>query len=126
MQRGLIGIAAVVALQLGAPAAFGQKMTEQFIPMGQSPGLSGMYTDVGQIEQIDFESRTITLAEVAGGRVVAITGRTRIWLDRSTLQQTNVTGSFMDLREGRRVEVKYEDDARRQAAAWIKVDAAPE
>lgn len=124
MRRGLIGITAVVALQLGTPLAFGQKMTEQFIPIGQSPGLSGTYTDVGQIEQVDVEGRTITLAGAGGGRVVAITGRTRIWLDRSKLQQTNVTGGFSDLREGRQVEVKYEDDERRQAAAWIKVDAA--
>ena len=123
MQNGLIGLGAVIALLLGAPPALGQMMTEQFIPMGQSPGLSGKYTDLGEIKQVDVEGRTITLGGAAGGRAVAVTERTRIWLDRSKLQQTSVAGGFADLREGRQVEVKYEDDERRQTATWIKVEA---
>ncbi len=123
MRKGLIGLGAVIALLLGAPLALGQMMTEQFIPMGQSPGLSGKYTDLGEIKQIDVEGRTITLGGAAGGRAVAVTERTRIWLDRSKLQQTSVAGGFADLRKGRQVEVKYEDDERRQVAAWIKVES---
>ena len=121
MRKGLIGLGAVIALLLGAPLALGQMMTEQFIPMGQSPGLSGKYTDLGEIEQVDVEGRTITLGGAAGGRAVAVTERTRIWLDRSKLQQTNIAGDFADLHKGRQVEIKYEDDERRQTAAWIKV-----
>ena len=123
MQNGLIGLGAVIALLLGAPPALGQMMTEQFIPMGQSPGLSGKYTDLGEIKQVDVEGRTITLGGAAGGRAVAVTERTQIWLDRSKLRQTSVAGGFADLREGRQVEVKYEDDERRQTATWIKVEA---
>ena len=123
MRKGLIGLGAVIALLLGAPLALGQMMTEQFIPMGQSPGLSGKYTDLGEIKQIDVEGRTITLGGAAGGRAVAVTERTRIWLDRSKLRQPNVAGGFADLRKGRQVEVKYEDDERRQTAAWIKVES---
>jgi hypothetical protein len=123
MRKSLIALGAVIALLLGAPLALGQMMTEQFIPMGQSPGLSGKFTDLGEIKQVDVEGRTITLGGAAGGRAVAVTERTRIWLDRSKLQQTSVAGSFADLRKGRQVEVKYEDDERRQTAAWIKVES---
>ena len=123
MRKGLIGLGAIIALLLGARLALGQMMTEQFIPMGQSPGISGKFTDLGEIKQVDVGGRTITLGGAAGGRAVAVTERTRIWLDRSKLQQTNVAGDFADLRKGRQVEVKYEDDERRQAAAWIKVES---
>ena len=123
MRKGLIGLGAIIALLLGARLALGQMMTEQFIPMGQSPGLSGKYTDLGEIKQVDVEGRTITLGGAAGGRAVAVTERTQIWLDRSKLRQTSVAGGFADLREGRQVEVKYEDDERRQTATWIKVEA---
>ncbi len=126
MRNGLIGLGAAIALLLNAPLVLGQTMTEQYIPIGQSPGLSGKFTDLGKIERVDVGGRTITLGETAGGRAVAITERTRIWLDRSKLQQTSVTGGFADLREGRQVEVMYEDHERRQAAAWIKVEATRE
>jgi len=33
-------------------------------------------------------------------------------------------GAFTDLQPGRRVEVKFEDDATKTAAEWIKVEAA--
>ena len=121
LRGGLVALAAAVAL-LWAPAAVeGQMMTEQFIPIGQSPGLSPTYTDIGEIEAVDRAARRITLA----GRRIAVTPRTRIWLDRSALKQTNTTGRFADLRQGRRVEVKYEDETRRETAAWIKVAPEP-
>jgi len=121
MRIRLIGIGKAIALLLGATMAIGQSVTEQFIPIGQSPGLSGKYTDLGEIKQVDIEGRIITLDVAAGRRTVMVTKRTRIWLDRSKLRQTNMVGGFMDLHEGRQVEVKYEDDTRRQAAAWIKI-----
>jgi hypothetical protein len=44
-------------------------------------------------------------------------------LDRSRIRRSNVEGSFADLREGRLVEVKYEDaePAEKGRAQWIKV-----
>ena len=121
LRSGLMVLAAAATL-LWRPAALeGQMMTEQFIPIGQSPGLSGQYSDIGEIEAVDPAARRITLA----GRSIAVTPRTRIWLDRSALGQTNVTGRFADLRRGRRAEVKYMDEARRETAAWIKVAPEP-
>lgn len=52
-----------------------------------------------------------------------VTDKTRIWIDRSKLKLTSVTGSFGDLQKGRRVEVKYEDPASREVADWVKVEA---
>ncbi len=121
LRSGLVALATAAALLWGPAAVEGQMMTEQFIPIGQSPGLSSTQTDIGQIEAVDTAARRITL----GGHSVAVTPRTRIWLDRSALRQANVPGRFADLRRGRRAEVKYEDAARKDRAAWIKVAPEP-
>lgn len=104
------------------PQAQAQKMTEQFIPIGQSPGLSQKYTSIGEITQVNPQQRTITIADPAGPRTVKITAKTHIWLDRTKLKQPNLFGKFADLQRGRRVEVKYEDAERRDVAEWVKVE----
>jgi hypothetical protein len=110
---------------LGAAShAHGQKETERYIPIGQSPGLSQKQTAMGEIAEIDPRQQTITFTEQAGRRTVKIAEKTRIWLDRSKLKQTNLTGSFADLQKGRRVEVKYEDPERREVAEWVKVEVS--
>ena len=99
--------------------AQGQEATERFIPIGRSPGLSDA-TSVGKISSSDPASLTLTVSGPQAGRGVEITERTRIWLDRSTIGKTNLTGSIHDCRPGRTVEIKYEDPERRRAA-WVKV-----
>lgn len=102
--------------------AHGQKATERYIPIGQSPGVSQKVTSIGDIAEVDEPKRTVTILEPAGRRTVSITDSTRIWLDRTKLKQTNLTGTFADLQRGRRVEVKFQDAERRQVADWVKVE----
>jgi len=115
---------AVVALTLlwGMPYVYGQKATEIFIPVGQSPGLSGKHTSLGKITAIDVPNRTITVADSSGSYTVKITGRTQIWLDKSKLRSTNQKGAFTDLRKDLLIEVKYEGNQRQDtgSAEWIK------
>ena len=114
-----LGIAIVLAaLVVGVSHAHGQKQTERYIPLGQSPGLSGKATGIGLIEAVDAAARTITV----GGRTVAVTGATRIWLDRSRLKLTTLDGSFADLQRGRRVEVMPDAATPGASALWIKVE----
>ena len=49
----VIGIA--VLLWGSAPSAHGQRATEMYVPVGQSPGVSGKYTVVGKIETINAQ-----------------------------------------------------------------------
>ncbi len=112
----------VVAMLCAISHAHGQKATEQFIPIGQSPGVSQKYTSIGEIADVNAAARTVTIADPAGRRTVRVTDKTRIWLDRTKLKQSNLSGSFADLQQGRRVEVKYEDPARRDVAEWVKVE----
>jgi hypothetical protein len=121
--RSLLSVSGIlIAMLCTISHAHGQKATEQFIPIGQSPGVSQKYTWIGEIAEVNAPARTVTIADPAGRRTVRITDTTRIWLDRTKLKQTNLSGSFTDLQKGRRAEVKYEDPARRDVAEWVKVE----
>jgi len=122
MRRFSSGAAFLIAWAAAAPLAHGQKATERYVPLGQSPGASGKLASIGEIAEADARERTLTITEPAGRRTLKITEKTKIYLDRSKLKQTNLTGSFADLQKGRRVEVKYEDAALKQVADWIKVE----
>lgn len=122
MTRALM-IAAIVCIA-GASFAHSQEATERFIPIGRSPGLSGKATTIGTIEAADAGARSLTVAGAGAPRKAAVTDRTRIWVDRSRLQQGNTNGSFADLQKGRRVEIKW-DAKKSDAAEWIKVETAP-
>ena len=116
------GIAVAIVLVGAIAPARAQKATEQFIPIGQSPGISQKQTTISEIVDVDPRQRTLTITEGSARRTVKTTEKTRIFLDRSRLKQTNLEGSFADLQKGRRVEVKYLDPSRRDVADWVKVE----
>lgn len=115
-------IALTVALTLSTGSGLAaQEATERYIPVGQSPGVSGIYTDLGTVSEVDQEGRTITVQHEGGSRTIRVTPDTRIWLDRSRLRQVNSVGTFSDLGVGRTVEIRYQDRDTREVADWIKV-----
>ena len=102
-------------------------MTEQFIPVGQSPGLSGKYTVIGKLHSVNAREQICSVASAAGTVNAKITERTKIWLDRSLLRQPNAKGTIADLKPGVMVEVKLEAHLRGASsgpAEWIKVQVA--
>jgi hypothetical protein len=63
MLKRVMGLVAIGVLLLGGtPTAYGQKATEIFIPIGQSPGVSNKTSIVGTIETIDARAQTIVVA----------------------------------------------------------------
>ena len=123
----LVGMSAFLWGSASAPSA--QLMTEQFIPIGQSPGLSGKYTVIGKLQSVNAQEKTCTVADTTGATSgalnVRITERTKIWLDRSKLQQPNLEGTIADLRPGATVEVKpegHQGGVSSAPAEWIKVE----
>ena len=125
LKRVMGAVATGVWLWSGMLSAHGQKATEMFIPIGQSPGLSNTISVIGTIETIDPRGHTIAITGPSGSWSAMITGRTKIWLDKSKLRLPNQKGTFADLQKGLLVEVKYEDPEGRgkakAAADWIKV-----
>jgi len=122
MHSVLIAIGVLIATFGITLHAHGQKATERYIPLGQSPGVSQRLTSIGEIADVDEPKRTVTIVEPGARRTVSITAATRIWLDRTKIKQPSLTGTFSDLQRGRRVEVKFQDAERRQTAEWVKVE----
>lgn len=121
MRIRMIGVAVIMASFGVVSHARGQSETERYIPVGKSPGMSGKYSYHGEILAFDNVTRTLTVGDSEGSRTIKLSDRTRIWLDRSGLRQTNLTGSESDLRVGSTVEIKYVDYERMEEAHWIKV-----
>jgi hypothetical protein len=111
-------------LVLGASGALGQRSTEMFIPIGQSPGLSGKTTVIGTINEIKAQEQILTCTYGAGTISTRITPKTRIWLDRSKSKLQNLAGAFKDCTKGRLVEVKFINNNKRDGgdADWVKVE----
>lgn len=109
---------------IGFPSiAFAQKATEIYIPLGKSPGLSGVHTALGTIDAVNAQDRNVTMASASGERyTVRLSDDTKIWLDRSKIGERNVVGSFSDLQQGRRIEVRFSGEDRTGTVVWIKVE----
>lgn len=123
MDRRIAGIAIGVTLALFSNAAGlqAQRATERYIPVGQSPGLSGIYSYIGQVVEVAANGSSVTVEYEGESRTIQITAETNVWLDRSRLRQPNATGGVADLVTGRTIEVKYVDAETRDRAEWIKV-----
>jgi hypothetical protein len=126
MSRRFIALFAL--LLATASISHGQEATERYIPLGQSPGVSGKTTLIGSVGTVDGNAKSMAVQSAGTGagasaQPVKLTPTTRIWLDRSAAGQSTVAGTMADLRPGRRVEVKFVDERNRSAAEWIKIDA---
>ena len=123
IMRRLSSAAVLLTVSVAAPGpARPQQATEQFIPIGQSPGASGTLSWIGDIAATDARAKNLTITDGNTPRTAKITDKTRIFLDRSKVKQTNLTGTFADLQKGRRVEVKYARTGTTPAADWVKVE----
>ena len=133
LRIALLGALAALSAAFAGSGAQAQNLTEQFIPIGQSPGASGRTAEVGTVSMIDV-SRNLIACELNGvEEVFIVTPQTEVYLDRSASQTHNLTMDVRSLRIGDRVEIKR-DDPRAEVAGyagtnipladWIKVDAA--
>lgn len=116
------GIVVLTALLVLTAPLSAQRSTELFIPLGQSPGLSGILAAIGEVESLDTVTKTLTVRSGDDSVEAQITDSTSIWLDRSREQRSAVTGSRDDIQTGLRVEIKFVDSALRRRAEWIKVE----
>lgn len=123
MRTVLLFVAALVTIGL-APSAIGHPETERYIPIGQSPGISGKHSYIGEIKSADHESHSMVIATAEGDQTVGMSERTRIYIDRSGQRKSNLAGTYADCQPGRRIEVKFADNDPARPAEWIKVEAS--
>lgn len=121
MSKHLTIIGIICLLVFGAFSANAEKSTELYIPVGQSPGLSGEYTVLGKLDQVNLQNRTLKMSGASGSYTVKLTESTAIYLDHSKVKRTNTYGTLADCKVGDTVEVKFEDNSRNKPIEWIKV-----
>ena len=122
------GLAALLgaALIAASPAAFAQRMTEMFVPIGQSAGLSGKHTLMARVQAVNTAERSVTLRQDSTTQTVKLGAATPVWIDRSKQQQTSSAGTLADLKPGLLAEVKFVKNNRAGGEAeWVKVQSAP-
>jgi hypothetical protein len=124
--RNVTLVAALCLLLLSAPEAGAQKATEIFIPCGKSPGLSGIHTVHGTIDNVTAQSRQLSMTDSSQTYSITVSQGAKIWLDRSKLKITNITGDFSQLKKDLLAEVKFIDNDRQKGVEWIKVQLKPE
>ena len=112
---------ALLALILLAPAIWAQQMTDRHIPVGAYPALKSEYTTAGTVVAVDEEARTLTLKDNDAERQYRLTDATKIWLDRSRLQQPTMDGSLADIAAGLEAEVRSLGPGQADVAYWVKV-----
>jgi len=116
-----------VLLALPASALFAQYTTEEFVPIGASPGVSNIYSIIGKIATVNQENGSLTVSDSSGVTYLVTNLKgVSIWLDRSKVKGKNEVGSLADLQPGRTVEVKYKGDPATRGtsltADWVKVE----
>lgn len=112
----------LLVLLLAAPTVAAQQTTERFIPIGQSPGISGKLSMLGTVHAFDASSGNLQVDGTDGRKTYRLTAQTRIWIDRSATRQASLVGDRGDLASGRLVEVMHRRDDP-QLADWIKLEA---
>jgi hypothetical protein len=107
-----------------AGAAAAHPATEQFIPIGASPGPGVVQGTAGAVaEPSAAGGEPIVSVENATGAelgVYVVTDQTRIYIDRSAQGLPGLVGTIDDVQPGRVIEVRIADPETR-AAEWIKV-----
>ena len=124
--RTLVLLALALGLLAPATAAHAQKATEIYIPIGKSPGLSGKYTIIGHIRDIDRETRTLTIVGPLRTWTVRMDDLTCVWLDRSRIRRRNTVGTPADCRTSLMCEVKFQGRREPESVVceWIKIRPA--
>jgi hypothetical protein len=124
MFKQVIIFSMIVISAISVSSVDAQKSVELYIPIGQSPGLSGQYTIIGKIDEIDPQNQIILISDASGSHTVEITESTEFFLDRSKVRLTNTYGTLADCKVGDTVEVKFKDNDPSETADWIKVEKA--
>ena len=71
-----------------------------FIPLGQSPGVSGKLSVVGRIGTERSHNSTLIPGLETELMTSKMNAQTKIYLDRSKLKLTNTKGSIADIKPG--------------------------
>lgn len=122
MFKQVIIFSMIIISLVSLSSVHAEKSAELYIPIGQSPGLSGEDTIIGKIDEVDPQNQIILISDAAGSHTVEITEGTEFFLDRSKARLPNTYGTLDDCKVGDTVEVNFKDNDPSETADWIKVE----
>lgn len=122
MFKQLILLSAIIVCLASVSSVHAAKSAELYIPIGRSPGLSGEYTIIGEVDQVDPQNQIILISNTDASYTVQITESTEFYLDKSKVRLTNTYGTLSDCNAGDTVEVKFKDNDLSESAEWVKVE----
>lgn len=108
-------LAAGIAISMSAAAHL---ETELYIPIGQSPGISHVRSQIGRIQSLAAAGNGMTLLVDDRPVYVAFDKTAKIYLQYATPGQRNRLGTYADCQVDRTAEAYVGDDGRLR---WIKV-----
>lgn len=116
MQKFLLAITSGLAL-FAISAAWSHPGTEQYIPIGKSPGISNVKSYVGAIRSVRETESGFSMAVEDADMQIDVDQSTKIYLDTGS-GNANTVGSEEDCRVGRTVEVYLHESG---VAYWVKI-----
>ncbi len=111
-------IPVAIAGALVALGALAHPAAEIYIPISQSPGISGFKSYIGEIESLSAAQRGITMRMKAGAKYLTLDDSTRVYLQYGAAGKKNRLGSYADCKAGLQSEVYAGEDGK---ARWIKI-----
>ena len=95
------------------------KGVEQYIPIGQSPGVSGKLSYRGKVASEAFVEGGSVYFRLEGteSRFVQVPITTPVYIDNSACRQPSKVGKWTDVKEGKYAEVY----APKKEIGWVKV-----
>jgi hypothetical protein len=120
MRTILMVLAALTATIAVVGAAGAHPATEQFIPIGKSPGDGTVQGRAGAAVQPQAGGTEVVPVQTATAEQNIVVGpRTRVYIDRSAQGQPNTVGTLADVQPGRVIEARIDPETR--YANWVKV-----
>lgn len=99
-------------------AAWSHPATERYIPIGESPGISGIKSHIGTIRSVAEVPGAGLTMRVGEEEAVKIDHESRIYLQNVDPRKSNTIGTYADCKAGRLAEAYLADDG---TAIWIKI-----
>jgi hypothetical protein len=122
MRTVVVSLCLLMFLIVSRFPCVGAEASELYIPIGRSPGVSGVLTITGTVDSADYRSGTIVIATRSGTHTVRLVDSTAVYLDFSQRRQPNKYGSLRDCHAGDYVEVKLHEGAGAvKTARWVKI-----
>lgn len=127
MKSLIQNFAVSVCICFVASIGFAQYAMEQYIPIGESIGISHVTSIIGLVETVNHSKNVVQVKEGSVVYNVDLNnnpfGPVRFWIDNTLNGRSNSIGAASDIAVGSTVEVHFSDNSIKPMlnAIWVKI-----